>query len=424
MTTTVQAYEPLGHGEAMVLAAAEYSRLITLLESLTEDEWQRPTECTPWTVRDMATHLLGYMRFSCSVREQARQLRAAKRRGGSIADSVAALQVEELRDLSPAQILTEIRERAEPAVRGRRRVPAVVRRGVRVAAELPVSGRQERWPMGYLVDIIGTRDGWMHRLDLCRALGREPVLTPEHDGRLVADVAGEWARRHGQPVDLHLTGPAGGHFGTGSGKTALSYDAITFCRLPPDATASPSSAQRFLSKDHPRADPRSAEDKPSDHLADQAVTLQSRRPRTPRLPADRASPGLLADRGPAGLPGGPAPLGCSAVLEHRWSPRSSSRPASRQQPVPASATTTARAGHGRRTDRTRGLRNARWPSRRCPIWRTGNAGGRCVAGSSYVRSSRTACRWQPPPGTAGCSTSAGCSVRSIETSPSRVDEVV
>ena len=280
MTTTVQAYEPLGHGEAMVLAAAEYSRLITLLESLTEDEWQRPTECTPWTVRDMATHLLGYMRFSCSVREQARQLRAAKRRGGSIADSVAALQVEELRDLSPAQILTEIRERAEPAVRGRRRVPAVVRRGVRVAAELPVSGRQERWPMGYLVDIIGTRDGWMHRLDLCRALGREPVLTPEHDGRLVADVAGEWARRHGQPVDLHLTGPAGGHFGTGSGKTALSYDAITFCRLPPDATASPSWTQKCPSSGCRNADARSAEDKLSDHLApaDQAMTRISLTP--------------------------------------------------------------------------------------------------------------------------------------------------
>ncbi len=231
MTLTLKAHEPFSHREAMVLAATEYARLIALLESLTEDEWRRPTECSPWTVRDMASHLLGYMRLSCSVREQARQVRAAKRRGGSIADSLAALQVEELRDLSPAQVLAEIRQRAEPAVRGRRRVPALVRRGVRISAELPVSGQQERWPMGYLVDTIGTRDGWMHRLDICLALDREPVLTPEHDGRLVADVAGEWARRHGQPVDLQLTGPAGGHFRTGSGGPDLSYDAITFCRL-------------------------------------------------------------------------------------------------------------------------------------------------------------------------------------------------
>jgi uncharacterized protein (TIGR03083 family) len=28
----------------------------------------------------------------------------------------------------------------------------------------------------------------------------------------LADVVAEWARRHGQPLDLILTGPAGGHF--------------------------------------------------------------------------------------------------------------------------------------------------------------------------------------------------------------------
>ncbi len=64
--------------------------------------------------------------------------------------------------------------------------------------------------MGYLLDVILTRDPWMHRVDIARATGRDLVLTPEHDGRIVADVVAEWARRHGQPFTLTLTGPAGG----------------------------------------------------------------------------------------------------------------------------------------------------------------------------------------------------------------------
>ena len=53
---------------------------------------------------------------------------------------------------------------------------------------------------------------------------------PSHDGRIVADVAAEWARRHGQDVDLVLTGPAGGHFAAGEGGPSIELDAVEFCR--------------------------------------------------------------------------------------------------------------------------------------------------------------------------------------------------
>ena len=52
----------------------------------------------------------------------------------------------------------------------------------------------ERWKIAYLMDTIFTRDTWMHRGDIARATGRELVLTPDHDGRIVADVVAEWAR--------------------------------------------------------------------------------------------------------------------------------------------------------------------------------------------------------------------------------------
>jgi hypothetical protein len=87
----------------------------------------------------------------------------------------------------------------------------------------------ERWKFGYLVDTIFTRDTWMHRLDICRATGRDMVLTASHDGRLVADVVADWARRHGKPFVLTLTGPAGGTWQAGDATEALELDALDFC---------------------------------------------------------------------------------------------------------------------------------------------------------------------------------------------------
>ena len=55
-------------------------------------------------------------------------------------------------------------------------------------------------------------------------------LTAGHDGVLVADVASEWASRHGQPCTLRLTGPAGGTWAWGSGGPVVELDAIEFGR--------------------------------------------------------------------------------------------------------------------------------------------------------------------------------------------------
>lgn len=228
--TEVRDVPRLGHREAMTLAETEYRRFAALLDELTAEQWAAPTECAPWTVRDMATHVLGYMRASCSVREQVRQVRAAKRRGGSIADAMSALQVEELADLAPDAIAAEVNGRVSGATRGRRTSPWPVRHLVRISSDLPVSGHKERWQLGYLVDVIGTRDTWMHRLDICRATGRLPELTGEHDGRIVADIVAEWGRRHGRPFELVLSGPAGGAYRSGTGGPTLQGDAVEFCR--------------------------------------------------------------------------------------------------------------------------------------------------------------------------------------------------
>ena len=79
--------------------------------------------------------------------------------------------------------------------------------------------------------MILTRDIWMHRVDLARATDTAPVHDPDHDGRIVAEIVAEWARRHGQPFDLTLTGAAGGHFLTGEGGATIAEDATEFCRM-------------------------------------------------------------------------------------------------------------------------------------------------------------------------------------------------
>lgn len=90
----------------------------------------------------------------------------------------------------------------------------------------------ERWSLGYLNDVILTRDTWLHLIDLHRAIGTFPPLTADHDGRIVADVVVEWARRHGQQFVLTLTGPAGGTYASiASAGAALTLDAVEFCRI-------------------------------------------------------------------------------------------------------------------------------------------------------------------------------------------------
>ena len=101
----------------------------------------------------------------------------------------------------------------------------------RIPFRQEVGAASEWWTVGYVLDVVYTRDVWMHRVDISRATGRSVELTPDHDGLLVADVVAEWAGRHGQPYHLELTGPAGGVFRTGDAAEHLTEDAVEFCRI-------------------------------------------------------------------------------------------------------------------------------------------------------------------------------------------------
>jgi uncharacterized protein (TIGR03083 family) len=219
---------------AMRLAASEYDRVLGQLSSLSADDWTRPSGCPPWDVRALVGHIVGMTAMAASLREQLRQMRKAKKAGGVFIDALTGLQVDERRDASPAQLLDELRRLAPRAAKARRRTPSFVR-GRTMPDEQPLGGRPdsgtERWTVGYVNDVILTRDPWMHRSDIAVATGRPMELTADHDGVLVADVAREWASRHGSPCRLTLTGPAGGEWTFGAGGPHLELDAIEFCRV-------------------------------------------------------------------------------------------------------------------------------------------------------------------------------------------------
>jgi uncharacterized protein (TIGR03083 family) len=237
MTIVIDQISPITYRtDAADVARRAYDDLITLLETLQDDDWRAPTECPAWNVSDMVGHVIGNAESAASKREMLRQnlygLWHAREHDGNAMDAYNALQVDEHAALTPAERMAALRTLAAGAVRGRMRTPAWLRA---VSASVKsngsmIEGMPNKANLGHLMDVIYTRDVFMHRIDISRAVGRE--LSPgENDRRIVEDAVNEWASRHQQPVEVVLTGPAGGKFVQGSGGPRIEMDALEFCRV-------------------------------------------------------------------------------------------------------------------------------------------------------------------------------------------------
>ena len=229
--TDVTTIPPIDHHEAMSLQATELERAIDLLDTLDDDQWSAQTVCPDWDVRRMWLHVLGACEAGASMRENMHQMLTARKRqkelGVPLEAGLSATQVAEREDLTPAELLERLRRTAPKTVKGRSRTPRPMR-AIKIGIDAPVV---EKWALGYLIDVIYLRDAWMHRVDTAAATGGELVLTPEHDGRIVADVVAEWSRRHGAPFTLELTGAAGDTYRSGDGGEPIVIDAVEFCCL-------------------------------------------------------------------------------------------------------------------------------------------------------------------------------------------------
>ena len=210
-----RAIPSLTHREAMSMAKLEFERFLTLVTSFSEDDWEKPTVCTLWNVRQVVAHVTGacasYAHWSEFKRQSNPKVQQPYRASGlSFLDSMNQVQVDDRASSTPAALINELQKVGPRAIATRSRIPALVR-----ALRVPLPALGGVVPIGYLTDLIYTRDMWMHRLDLCRATGREMVMTPEHDGRIVALVVRDLekklaAKLRTTSIAYHLSGDIGG----------------------------------------------------------------------------------------------------------------------------------------------------------------------------------------------------------------------
>lgn len=220
------------HDEAMVITEVENARLGELLAHVEPEQWALPTDCTRWDVRAVVVHLIASAEAQASPAEMIRLARAGSKLMAEIdgvhsVDGINEAAIRARTHLRPDELPARWDPVSAKALRARQRMPAVIR-------ALPLLKLAPKvWkPVGYLYDMGFTRDVWMHRVDVSRAIDRPFLATSDHDGRIVADIIAEWATTHTDPFCLRLTGVAGGTYVRDADQAdGIDIDAIDCCRV-------------------------------------------------------------------------------------------------------------------------------------------------------------------------------------------------
>jgi uncharacterized protein (TIGR03083 family) len=216
--------------EAYRLMSVELERFFALIDTLEGSDWDKPTACTAWSVRDILAHQAGGFASGTGYRELFRQLFKAMPKPGQLPeDALNALQLAERTHKSPEELAAEVRRTGPVAAR---KWSYQFQFAKLLAMPHAIAGTLS---LRYLMWVIHSRDTWMHRLDICRATGRPFAHTPDHDRRIVAlimrDVALQLARqRDNTCLIFELTGHAGGVWKVGHGEPActIRMDALDF----------------------------------------------------------------------------------------------------------------------------------------------------------------------------------------------------
>lgn len=154
------------------------ARLIELLRELTDEEWQRPTLCSLWSVKDIAAHLLdGNLRRLSSTRDG--YFGPAPGPIGSYADLVAYLNrlnadwVSAARRLSP-RVLTDL---LEGAVKDVHELFASL--DPHAPAVFPVAWAGEERSENWFDIARDYTEQWLHQAQIRLAVARPDIMEPE-----------------------------------------------------------------------------------------------------------------------------------------------------------------------------------------------------------------------------------------------------
>ncbi|GAB2850702.1 maleylpyruvate isomerase family mycothiol-dependent enzyme [Actinoallomurus bryophytorum] len=128
--------------------------MLALGDELDPADWDRPTECPGWSVKDQYSHILGVERYLLGDTDDGETRTAAN----------TAIDVEARRDSEPAKILGELRDVID------RRL-TMLRSGAIDLSEMTDTPFGRTMPYG---DFVANRafDVWMHEQDVRRAVAR------------------------------------------------------------------------------------------------------------------------------------------------------------------------------------------------------------------------------------------------------------
>ncbi|MEU4604390.1 maleylpyruvate isomerase family mycothiol-dependent enzyme [Kribbella sp. NPDC023972] len=209
---------------------AEIQAWHDLLASLEGSEWHRRTVCDEWDVADIAGHLIGQAEDVIKPWSFPRRFRKARRvyPDKPRFDAHMMVQADEHRGTPPAELRALFDRVWAKATRRISRNPELIRRVTMEVEGLPMA-------LGYIWDILLARDLWMHRDDVCQAVGR-PFDAGPYAEEIIAQVVYDvdtlpfWGER--PAVVLELTGQGGGTYRLGRdepvGRAAV--DAVSYMR--------------------------------------------------------------------------------------------------------------------------------------------------------------------------------------------------
>ncbi len=234
----------IGHDEAMQLAEAENARLLGVLRGLAAEQWAAPTDCSRWTVRDIAVHLIAMAQAQTSPVELARQLLAGRRLTAQIggphwADGLNEAQLRARRQGQQATLPDRWRRHSATALKVRRWMPAPIRAlpllPLGTALDVTVGWQ----PLGYLFDM-----GFTGTCGCTGSTSREPRASslscrPGTTGGSSPASSPSGPRGMVLRCTLTLTGPAGGEFRVGPGGEPQVVDAVEFVRILSGRAAGP-----------------------------------------------------------------------------------------------------------------------------------------------------------------------------------------
>jgi uncharacterized protein (TIGR03083 family) len=186
------------------------------------------TDCAPWTVHDIAVHLLAWAEAVVSPKEMYRQMRGSitvRKEWPNIVDAQNAVQVSERKHLTPDEVIGRLEATLPRFVKLRDRLGVVLK-------PVPTFNGLLGWvSLGFIAETIFTRDTFMHRIDVGVATGRA-IDQGVNEKRIVGDCVKEWGKASKANARVILSGGAGDDYVVGSGSTAtIRASAVDFSRV-------------------------------------------------------------------------------------------------------------------------------------------------------------------------------------------------